>query len=210
MLPVDLAQGCHLIFARQWIGRFGRCERGNFAIIAALAAVPLLGVSGLALDYARIHAAQDKLQTAVDSAALAAAASGEPVHVMQSIVNDFVKANFGTEKVDIETEVGTDTMQVEARYRVATPILAAAGQPRSDVVARAEIRSPVPLRQNFVSAGASPGDAAVIEKAMARFEMYAAHVPARERDALRQRFREFLENASREFSKQGESLRLSQ
>lgn len=197
-------------FASHWIGRFGRCERGNFAIIAALAAVPLFGVAGLALDYARIHSAQDRLPTAVDSAALAAAASGEPVNVMQSIVNDFVKANFGDESVDIVTEVGTDTMQVEARYRLDTPILAAAGQPRSDVVARAEIKSPVPLRQNSVSAGPSEGDAAVIEKAMARFEMYAAHVPAGKRDALRQRFREWLENASRELSKQGESLRLSQ
>jgi uncharacterized membrane protein len=199
-----------VIFASQWIGRFGRCERGNFAIIAALAAVPLFGVAGLALDYARIHAAQDKLQTAVDSAALAAAASGEPVNVMQSIVNDFVKANFGTEKVDIVTEVGTDTLEVEARYRLDTPILAAAGQPRSDIIARAEITSPVPLRQGSVQADVAQGDAEVIAKAMARFEIFAAQVPARERDALRKRFREWLETASRELSSQGERLRLSE
>jgi hypothetical protein len=199
-----------LVSVSHWIGRFGRCERGNFAIIASLVAVPLFGVAGLALDYARIHAAQDKLQTAVDSAALAAAASGEPVHVMQSIVNDFVKANFGDETVEIETEIGVDKLEVKAHYRIATPILAAAGQPRSDIVARAEIMSPEPLRGGAVQTAVPGRDAAVIERAMAQFELYAARVPAGKREALRQRFREWLETASRELSSQGERLRLSE
>jgi uncharacterized membrane protein len=199
-----------LVSVRHWIGRFGRCERGNFAIIAALVAVPLFGVAGLALDYARIHAAQDKLQTAVDSAALAAAASGEPVHVMQSIVNDFVKANFGDESVEIKTEIGVDKLEVKAHFRIATPILAAAGQPRSDIVARAEIMSPEPLRGGTVQTAVPGRDAAVIERAMAQFEIYAARVPAGKREALRQRFREWLETASRELSSQDEKLRLSE
>jgi Flp pilus assembly protein TadG len=50
-----------------------RCRRGNVAIIAALAAIPLIGAVGLAVDYTRALQFKTSLQGACDSAALAGA-----------------------------------------------------------------------------------------------------------------------------------------
>jgi Flp pilus assembly protein TadG len=50
-----------------------RCRKGNVAIITALAAIPLVGAVGLAVDYTRALQFKTSLQGAVDSAALAGA-----------------------------------------------------------------------------------------------------------------------------------------
>jgi Flp pilus assembly protein TadG len=55
--------------------RLLRNGRGNVAIITALTAIPLLIASGVAIDAARSSRSQNALQVAVDSAALAVAAS---------------------------------------------------------------------------------------------------------------------------------------
>lgn len=50
---------------------FGGDERGSIAIIAAIVIVPALFITGMSLDYGRAVTAQNKLQAAVDAAALA-------------------------------------------------------------------------------------------------------------------------------------------
>jgi len=177
--------------------RFHNDERGNFGVILALIIVPLLGVAGLSVDYARIYSAKDRLQTAVDTAILAAAASGEPVHVMQSIVEDFVKANFGSEIVDVQTQVNTHTIDVRASYVMDTPVLSAAGKPQIDIVVTSEVTSPTPLRvtssQPVASAAADPA----IARAMDRFDALTARMPHARREALRTQFQDFLNAASK-------------
>ena len=54
-------------------GRFRHGRRGSVTIMTALAAIPLLGFAGLAVDSARIWLVQSRLQGAVDAGALAAA-----------------------------------------------------------------------------------------------------------------------------------------
>lgn len=52
-------------------------RRGNIAMMFALAVVPVCGMVGLAVDFARMSAAKEQLQAAVDTAALSfSAASG--------------------------------------------------------------------------------------------------------------------------------------
>jgi Flp pilus assembly protein TadG len=51
---------------------FSGDEKGAIAVIFALALVPILGVSGAAIDYARATQTRGKLQAAVDAAAIAA------------------------------------------------------------------------------------------------------------------------------------------
>ena len=51
--------------------RFRRAERGNVAIIFALAFIPIVGLIGAAVDYSRLNAARTSMQAAVDSTALA-------------------------------------------------------------------------------------------------------------------------------------------
>ncbi|NLS02674.1 pilus assembly protein [Rhizobium sp. P32RR-XVIII] len=52
--------------------RFVRDEGGNFAILTALAMVPLLGAASVAVDFTNASFEADKLQESLDSAALAA------------------------------------------------------------------------------------------------------------------------------------------
>ena len=51
--------------------RFLRNTLGNTSLIMALAAVPLFGAAGAAIDYGRLHAARSEVQSALDSAVLA-------------------------------------------------------------------------------------------------------------------------------------------
>lgn len=53
--------------------RFGNDRRGNIAIMTALLAIPLIGISGLAIDHSIKSAAKIKLDQAADAAALAGA-----------------------------------------------------------------------------------------------------------------------------------------
>ena len=57
-------------------GKFQRDDRGNIAVIVAVALVPLLGFVGAALDFSRAVAARTKMQEALDSTALMAASTG--------------------------------------------------------------------------------------------------------------------------------------
>ncbi|WJR81244.1 TadE/TadG family type IV pilus assembly protein [Bradyrhizobium sp. NP1] len=50
--------------------RFGRDDKGNIAIIFAIAIVPILSFVGAAIDYSRANAARSSMQAALDSTAL--------------------------------------------------------------------------------------------------------------------------------------------
>src|SRR5262245_63479337 len=65
---MDMQHFSHKL-ARAWRA-IRRDRRGNVAIIFALAAFPLLGFVGVAIDYSRANAAKVKLQAAMDSAGL--------------------------------------------------------------------------------------------------------------------------------------------
>lgn len=55
---------------RSSVTRFRRAERGNVAVMFAIAVVPLLGFVGGAIDYSRVNNARTAMQTALDTAAL--------------------------------------------------------------------------------------------------------------------------------------------
>jgi Flp pilus assembly protein TadG len=54
------------------MGRFAACDRGTFAVYFGLAVLPLGGMTAAAVDYNRASNIRTQLQSAVDSAALAA------------------------------------------------------------------------------------------------------------------------------------------
>lgn len=58
---------------RRHTSRFLRSDGGNLTMIATLAAIPIIGAAGMAVDYARISRVKDKLQLVTDGATLAAA-----------------------------------------------------------------------------------------------------------------------------------------
>jgi Flp pilus assembly protein TadG len=60
--------------------RFARDERGNIAVIFAIASVPLLAAVGCAVDYSMATRIKAKLQSAADAASVGALAVGSPAY----------------------------------------------------------------------------------------------------------------------------------
>lgn len=75
---------------------FGRNKSGQLALSFGLAAVPIMGATGIAVDYTRKVEAQAVTQAALDGAALAATAahnSGEVKAVYEQAAQDFFDRN---------------------------------------------------------------------------------------------------------------------
>ncbi len=96
--------------------RFRRSERGNVATMFALALVPMFGVMGAAIDYARVTDVRAKLADALDAGVLAV---GTQPNMSDDeafeIVNDWITAHLGAEyaddwtldSVNLDEETGT-------------------------------------------------------------------------------------------------------
>lgn len=77
--------------------RFFIDRAGNFAVMTAILSIPLLTVTGLALDYVRAALQQQAMQTAADGAVLAAASSGKSsLADLNRIATDFYRGNLGS------------------------------------------------------------------------------------------------------------------
>jgi Flp pilus assembly protein TadG len=59
-----------LLFACPPVARLSRDERGNVAPIFAIAVIPILGLTGTAVDYSNANAARTAMQAALDTTAL--------------------------------------------------------------------------------------------------------------------------------------------
>ena len=153
-----------MIATARTLRAFVSCRRGNFGIILALVAMPVLGIAGLALDYSRISSAKDRLQSSVDSAIVAAAASGAEVAQMQAIVAEFVEVNFGEAGVAVETTINSHDMRVEATYALNLALLSAIGRPQAQIVAQAELKSEAPLRGGSVASPSQGLDSRQLER----------------------------------------------
>jgi Flp pilus assembly protein TadG len=62
-------------------GRFRRDQRGNIAVIFALACVPLISAIGCAVDYTRATQIKSKLQAAADAASVGSIAKQSPAFI---------------------------------------------------------------------------------------------------------------------------------
>src|SRR3569623_2219879 len=68
---------------REYIKSFGRGTSGNVALTFALAALPLVGFIGSAIDFSRANAAKAAMQAAVDSTALALSKDADSLNANQ-------------------------------------------------------------------------------------------------------------------------------
>jgi Flp pilus assembly protein TadG len=80
---------------RGLLRRLGRARRGNIGMIAGLAAVPMVGVVGFAVDGARAWLVHSRLRTAVDAGALAGARNiNVATSTRDAQITDMVRTNF--------------------------------------------------------------------------------------------------------------------
>lgn len=79
--------------------QFQRDQSGNVAMLFGLALVPILGLTGAAVDYARASKARAELASALDSAALMAARDASKLTdgQLRTRINEWVKANLTPE-----------------------------------------------------------------------------------------------------------------
>lgn len=108
---------------RMNIRGFGAASEGNFSILAALAAVPVVLAVGVALDLSTINQTRTRLQQAIDSAVLAVAREGKTItdDRARDIAARFLEGNFDPTYTKLKVKrVGTSfTVSAETSAGVA-------------------------------------------------------------------------------------------
>ena len=107
---------------------FRRADRGNVAIMLGLSIVPVVGITGAAVDYSRTNSVKAEMQTALDSTALMLAK--EAAVVGQATVNANAQKYFNAifQRKDVTdvaanavyTPGGTSQLVVNASAQVPT------------------------------------------------------------------------------------------
>jgi Flp pilus assembly protein TadG len=128
------------------LSRYIRCRTGNVAITFALALIPLLLAAGMAIDYVRAISAQGVLQSAVDSAVLAAGASDKVnASDIEKLVKDYLAGNkydlhlISVDPVTVLKGSSSGDYSVTVSGKVNTTFMALAGYITMDVGATAGI-----------------------------------------------------------------------
>lgn len=137
--------------------RFAGDARGNVAIIATIAALPLMIGAGIAIDYARIARSNSALQVAVDAAALAVASSGKSSmeglnntqkaarkKELEDLAKRFLTANYkaGGAELTVRVDVTDMDVTVEGTEPFPTTLMNLAGINAVDIGARATVNLP--------------------------------------------------------------------
>jgi Flp pilus assembly protein TadG len=124
---------------------FLKSTGGNVALMFGLAAVPMIGAGGIALDYMQASKAQNVLQQAVDDATLAAAASdvteaAELKQLVESylIKNGVLDIDLGTIHVKINQQ-GDTRLKVVAKGKYKTSFMNLVGSSKLKIKAKSVV-----------------------------------------------------------------------
>jgi Flp pilus assembly protein TadG len=142
--------------------RFCEDQRGNTAIIFGLAVIPLIALGGGIVDFANRAKARGDLQSAVDTAAIAAARVVQLGRLKEDADQDAVDAEAvaaathfidaalarigGSDAANLEVEVEGEAISISARYGVDTSFLGVVGIHDLDASAMAEVSLPDLIR----------------------------------------------------------------
>jgi Flp pilus assembly protein TadG len=99
-------------------GRFARADRGNVAVMFALACVPVIGFVGAAIDYSRANGARSSMQAALDSTALMLSKDLAQGVITPSQVNARAEAYFTA----LYTNTYTRSVTVTATYTASSSL----------------------------------------------------------------------------------------
>lgn len=143
---------------------FSRDARGNVAIITGLAAIPLFIAAGVAIDVARASRSENALQVAVDSAALAVAASDKASLAgltdaekaarkaeLKKLAENYVKANYSDQGTDLTVNVSVtdEVITVDASKSYPTSLMNIAQIKSVDLAAHAEVNLQGGIAENI-------------------------------------------------------------
>jgi Flp pilus assembly protein TadG len=100
------------------LSEFGRSDRGNIAVIFAIALVPILTFIGVAIDYTRANAARSSMQAALDSTALMLAKDLSDGKIAVSDINAKAQTYFAA----LYTNTDAKSVSISASYTVSSSI----------------------------------------------------------------------------------------
>ncbi len=87
---------------RRFIGKWAADRRGNFAMIFAIALIPIAAAAGASIDISRAYIVETRLSAALDAAALAVGtASGMSSQEVQAIAQAYFDANYPASKLGV-------------------------------------------------------------------------------------------------------------
>jgi Flp pilus assembly protein TadG len=112
---------------RRLISSFLNDDRGNVAMIFGLAAIPLIGVTGIAVDYTRASHFRAILQSTVDASALAGAtetSNGAATGTISAFMNATLPGGLSTNDVSYTLDLQPDAITISAKATVPTTIAA--------------------------------------------------------------------------------------
>jgi Putative Flp pilus-assembly TadE/G-like/von Willebrand factor type A domain len=131
---------------RKCLRAFARDGLGNVAIVSAIAAVPMIGMVGAAVDYMRMSAARAHVQTVLDSATMAGAVSGGAnFKAREAIALKYFTENYdegaaGHARPRPKFSLHKGVFKGQIEDNVETSLLGVMGFQEIDFVARSEVK----------------------------------------------------------------------
>ena len=134
-------------FLNSLTNRFKADTRGNVAIIFGVATVPLMIAAGCAVDIARAHIVQNRLQAALDASAMAAATTPGLTEEERVKMGETVfAANYPTEKLGTPStpvfDIDKEKVVASIDANLKTTLMNVAGIEKLDVSTSVEITIP--------------------------------------------------------------------
>jgi Flp pilus assembly protein TadG len=139
-----------LPLTRDYLSRFRRDRRGNVAPIFAIAMLPIVALTGTAIDYSRANAARTEMQAALDATALTM--SKEAVGLTQQQLNDKATNYFNASFANLDAknmtvvpvlvtpQAGSFTLTVTASGSVDLRFMGVFGQSSLPISSSAEVK----------------------------------------------------------------------
>ncbi|MEQ8299358.1 MAG: pilus assembly protein [Parvibaculaceae bacterium] len=124
--------------------RFLGDQRGNFAIMFALASIPIIVAAGAAVDISRAYVVETRLKAALDAAALAVGGTtGQTNAQLQVIAQNYFNANYPAEKMGVPGTVSVtqngNVVSLTVAADLPTSLMGIAGIDTLDIVASSEV-----------------------------------------------------------------------
>ena len=133
---------------QRFVKNFGACQRGSIAVLYAASAIPVFVAAGSAIDYVRYFSNTTELQAALDSAALAAAATPEATDTERlalaeaTFLRNLEGGNLAGEAITRSFDIEDETVVAAADMNMSTSLMQFAGIKAMKLSVGAEVAVP--------------------------------------------------------------------